>query len=109
MMGATNLSAGLDMAVDVLRGPSSSSFANKVVILMTDGEWNDGRHPVDAAADARDAGITVHCITVLTAHQPDVQQIAAMTGGRYYNTYNEQQLREAFQEIARSLPIVLTD
>lgn len=109
MMGATNLSSGLDRSVSVLTGSNSNSFSNKVVILLTDGEWNDGRDPISAAMDARNAGVTVHCITVLTAHQPDIEQVALLTGGRYFRTYTEDELRDAFKEVARSLPIVMTD
>ena len=109
MMGATNLSAGLGRAAQVLGGNNANSFSNKIIILLTDGEWNEGRGPLAAAIDARNAGITVHCITVLTAHQPDIQQVALLTGGRYFNTYTEQELKDAFQEVARSLPIVMTD
>lgn len=109
MMGATNLSAGLDSAVGVLTGPNSHTLPNKVIILLTDGMWNEGRNPIAAAHDAKAANIVVHTVTMLTAHQPDVAEVAAITGGRYYNASNEQELREAFQELARSLQIVLTD
>ncbi|MFO1062401.1 MAG: VWA domain-containing protein [Pirellulales bacterium] len=106
--GGTNLSAGLDMAVATLKGTNSSQFANKVVVLLTDGQWNEGRSPIDAAYDARAAGVTVHCVSMLTSSQPDLQSVADITGGRYYGTTNETQLRNAFAELARSLPIVLT-
>ena len=108
MMGATNLSAGLDRSVSVLTGTGAASFSNKVVILLTDGEWNQGRSPIDAANDARAAGVIVHCVLMLTADQPDIRQVADITGGRYYVTQNEAELRTAFQELARSLPVVLT-
>ncbi len=77
--------------------------------LLTDGEWNAGRDPVNAAYDARAQGIIVHCISMLTRNQDDLQDIATITGGRYFGTSNETELRAAFQEIARSLPVVLTD
>ena len=108
MMGATNLSAGLDRAVSVLTGPGATAFSNKVVILLSDGEWNEGRSPIDAANDALAAGVTVHCVLMLTADQPDIRQVADITGGRYYLAQNEADLRTAFEELARSLPVVLT-
>jgi Ca-activated chloride channel homolog len=108
MMGATDLSAGLDRAVSVLTGPNSTAFSNKVVILLTDGEWNFGRHPLEAARDARDAGVIVHCVLMLTTDQPVIRQVAQITGGRYYVTNNESELRQAFHELARSLPVVMT-
>ena len=109
MMGGTNLSAGLDTAVAVLKGANSNKFSSKVVILLTDGEWNEGRDPMLSAFDARADGIIVHCVSMLTQSQPVLQNIADTTGGRYWGTNNEAELRTAFAEIANSLPIVLTD
>ena len=109
MMGGTNLSAGLDEAVSVLSGAGASSLSNKVVILLTDGEWNYGRDPVQAAQDAADAGVTVHTITMLSNDASTMRQIANATGGKYYDARNQTQLRTAFAELARSLPVVLTE
>jgi hypothetical protein len=109
MMGGTNLSAGLDRAVAVLNGSNASAYKNKVVILMTDGEWNAGRDPYFAALDARSSKVTVHCVSLLTANQPTLQSIAQVTGGKYLTASNAEELEEAFIELARSLPVVLTD
>ncbi len=109
IMGGTNLSSGLDRAVGVLNGPTNNRYANKVIILLTDGEWNSGRDPVLAAYDARAQGMIVHCISMLTSNQPTLQTVAATCGGKYYGTRNEEELRNAFIEIARSLPVVLTE
>lgn len=109
MMGATNLSAGLDAAVAHLTGPSARTLTNKVVLLFTDGMWNFGRHPVLAALDAKNAGVTVHTVTMLTTFQPDVQDVALTTGGMSFTTNNEIQLREAFREIAKSLQVVMLE
>ena len=107
--GGTNLSSGLDRAVAVLTGTNGRSLSNKVVILMTDGQWNAGRNPVEAAQDAANAGITVHCVSMLTATQSDLTQVAQITGGQYYATQNAVQLKQAFEDLAKQLPIVLTD
>jgi len=109
VIGGTNLSAGLDLAVSVLRGTNSSLHTSKVVILLTDGEWNAGRDPSTAAYDARGQGITVHTISMLTSQQPDLQEVADITGGKYIGTSNTTELRNAFIELAHSLPVVLTD
>ena len=109
MMGGTNLSAGLTHAVSVLQGTNANAFSSKVIILLTDGQWNVGADPIGIANTAHDAGIIVHCVSMLTNEQTSLQQIAAVTGGRYYSTLNEVELRAAFQELARSLPVVLTD
>jgi Ca-activated chloride channel homolog len=109
VIGGTNLSAGLDLAVSVLRGPNSSLYTSKVVILLTDGEWNAGRDPTVAAFDARGQGITVHTVSMLTSVQPDLQSVATITGGKYIRTSSTAELRAAFIELAHSLPVVLTD
>ena len=109
LWGSTNLSAGLDTAVQVLNGSNNNKFASKVIVLLTDGEWNEGRNPAAAALDARAQGMIVHCVSMLTTAQPILQQIAETTGGRYYRTSDEAELRAAFREIARSLPVVLTE
>ncbi|MEQ9410410.1 MAG: VWA domain-containing protein [Fuerstiella sp.] len=109
MMGGTNLSAGLDRAVDILTDANASRLSNKVVILMTDGQWNDGRDPLLAAADAAAAGIVVHTLTMLSEDRATMEQIARTTGGKYYDARNETELRAAFFELARSLPVVLTE
>jgi hypothetical protein len=107
--GGTDLSSGLDRAVAVLTGSNGRPLSNKVIILMTDGLWNAGRDPVLAAQDAAAAGITVHFVSMLTGTQASLTQAAAITGGQYYATSNAAQLQQAFRDLARSLPIVLTD
>jgi len=109
MLGGTNLSAGIDEAVKALLDPDVGSFSSKVIILMTDGQWNAGRDPIQAAKDARDAGIVVHTISMLTSYQPELAAIAEITGGRHYQTMSEQELSTAFQELARSLSVVLVE
>jgi Ca-activated chloride channel homolog len=107
--GGTNLAAGIDEAVDVLTGPRSRTYSSKIMIVLTDGQWNAGREPLLAAQDAARAGITIHTISMLTSTQTVLSQIAGATGGKYYPTSNEAQLQEAFREIAKTLPVVLVD
>jgi Ca-activated chloride channel homolog len=109
MMGGTNLSAGLDRARQHLVGNQARTLTGKVIILFTDGQWNEGRDPVLAAQDARDAGIVVHTVSMLTGFQPTLAQIAQTTGGRNFVTTNEAQLRAAFREIAEGLKVVLIE
>ncbi|MCU0718936.1 MAG: VWA domain-containing protein [Pirellula sp.] len=109
MMGGTNLSAGLDRAVQQLTGPNARVLTNKVVILFTDGQWNDGRHPRLAAQDAKTAGIIVHTVSMLTQQQADLAEVAQITGGTAYTTQNEIELRNAFREIAKSLQVVMIE
>jgi hypothetical protein len=108
MLGATNLSAGLDAARDLLQ--RSRSMANKTVILMTDGQWNQGRQPTTAARDCQRLGIVVHTVTFLPrSDQRTMQEVAQITGGRHFHATNQQELRAAFRELARTLPVVLIE
>ncbi|MGC4005533.1 MAG: vWA domain-containing protein [Pirellulales bacterium] len=108
MLGGTNMSTGLQRAIDVLNA-SSDTMAKKSIILMTDGLWNQGIDPTVTAANAKAAGIVVNTITFLpTADQSTMIEIARITGGKHYLATDEASLRAAFVELATSLPVVLT-
>ena len=110
MLGGTNMSAGIDLGVSVLTGPDSHDFATKIMILMTDGKWNEGRDPIQAAQDAKNADITIHTVTFLeNADQSDMQNVASTTGGEHYHASNAAELQTAFTEMAKHLPVVLID
>jgi hypothetical protein len=109
MLGGTNMSAGIDEGTEVLTANNIRPYAERIMILMTDGQWNQGRDPVDAAADALSAGITIHTIGFLSAGQSSTLiDIAELTGGKYYAASNEDALEDAFRELALTLPIVIT-
>ncbi len=109
MLGGTEMSAGLDMAISQIQ-TTHRPLAKKVIVLMTDGQWNKGRSPVLCAEEARDLNIVIHTVTFLPgAIQTDMSTIAKTTGGRHYHADNEEELREVFRELAKSLPVVLTE
>ncbi len=93
-----------------MRLPSNvRSYAKKIMILMTDGQWNAGNNPIDSAAVAAGQNITIHCICFLqNADQSTCQTISAMTGGKFYYAADSATLNSAFQDLAYSLPVVLT-
>jgi len=108
--GSTNMAAGIDLGVATLTATGVKPYAQKTMVLMTDGLWNDGRNPVDAAEDARDKGIVIHVVTFLPgAASADAQAVASTTGGMYVHANNATELAAAFRKIARTLPVVLTD
>ncbi|MEZ6135357.1 MAG: vWA domain-containing protein [Pirellulaceae bacterium] len=110
MLGGTDMSAGIDMGVDVLTGTGTHNYASKILILMTDGKWNFGRNPNLAAIDAKKKNITIHTVTFLDkADQSDMQKVAKTTGGQHYHASNQSELVAAFQDMARNLPVVLID
>lgn len=108
MFGGTDIAAGIDEAVVELTSAAARPLANKSIVLMTDGQWTHGRDPRLAAADAGAVGVVVYTVTFLdAADQSVMQQVATSTGGRHFHASNATQLRDAFQEIARSLPVAL--
>jgi Ca-activated chloride channel family protein len=109
MLGGTSMATGMDAASDILTASNVKPYAKKIMILMTDGQWNAGRDPLAAAADAAADGITIHCICFLqNADQTTCKSIASMTGGKFYFATDAASLNQAFQDLAYSLPIVLT-
>jgi Ca-activated chloride channel homolog len=110
MMGMTNLAAGIDLAVSHVTGTSGRPFANKIVVVFTDGEHNQGRDPILAAQDARDAGVVLHAVTLLSGTAADNMAVIATTAnGRSFSAANTAELRAAFREIARSISVSLID
>ncbi len=108
--GGTNMSSGIDLAVATLLAGDVLPYAQRSIVLMTDGQWNQGRNPRDAALDARDKGITIHVVTFLPgAASADAQAVAQITGGTYIHANSEAELIAAFEKLARTLPVVLTD
>ena len=106
-------------------GKKDSAYAvkSKVIILLTDGNNNCGRHlPLEGAALAKKWGIRVHTIaitdppeekTVQTPAGPVkvpaepllqeavLRKIAEMTGGTYHRATDEASLREIYRQIDR--------
>ena len=108
--GSTNMAAGIDKAVATLTAANVLPYATRNVVLMTDGQWNQGRNPIDAANDALNAGVVINVVTFLPeADNPDARQVAQITGGAYIHASTEAELIAAFQKLARTLPVVLTD
>ncbi len=101
-----------------------SKAKSKVMILLTDGVNNSGEvDPITAAQIAAKFGIRIYAIGVGTIGQAPypfqtpfgtryqmipveidehlLQQIASITGGRYFRATNNQKLRDIYKEIDR--------
>ena len=101
--------------------PGSYTIKSKVVVLLTDGNNNCGRHlPMEGAALAKKWGIRVHTIAITdppekkTIQTPDgpvrveadplpqervLRKIAQTTGGIYRRAIDEESLRDVYNEI----------
>lgn len=108
--GSTAIGSGLAAGLQAVKGPGARPFAFPTVVLMTDGNHNRGTSPDVIAQQAATDGIVVHTITFSRgANQSLMRTVAQITGGTHRHADNERDLTEAFREIARSLPVMLTN
>ncbi len=112
---------GLGLATSVSRLKDSDA-RSKVIIMLTDGMNNRGEiAPVTAAEIAKTFGIRVYTVGVgslgtapypfrtpfgiqyqnvkVEIDEAVLQEIAGMTGGKYFRATNNQKLKEIYQEI----------
>ena len=103
--GSTNISAGIDQAVQVLNGPNARPNAYKTMIVMTDGQFNQGRSPWLAAEDAAALGIEVYTVTFSNqADQSSMVRTATSGNGKHFHAPDGDALEEIFREIANIPP-----
>lgn len=108
--GTTAIGLGLQDGMRAVTGTGRRPFAIPIVILMTDGIHNTGVPPIVPARTARAQGILVHTVTFGTdADQTQMRAVAAETGGRHLHADTGADLLNVFRDIARTLPVLLTD
>ena len=105
--GQTAIGDGLALSNYVLfRQATASSRGHQVIVLLTDGESNRGREPVDVLAESSEADIRVHVIGVDlesdVKERPGVQMLMRAVednGGKYFNADSERELTAASRTI----------
>ena len=108
--GWTNISEALQMGSDTLEAPGRRPFAERTIVLMTDGNFNVGGTPVPSAQVAAARGHTIHTVTFSSgANQAIMQQVADIGGGIHLHADNAADLAAAFREIARTINVLLID
>ena len=106
--GRTNMRAGLLVGSDTLL--ASRPFSQQIIVLMTDGNFNDGGTPLPSAQIAADRGQTIHTVSFSAgANQAIMARMAQIGSGEHFHADTATDLTAAFQEIARILPVVLTE
>jgi Ca-activated chloride channel homolog len=116
IMGNTNIEAGLTIAKNEVTGSHSRTVADRTIILLTDGVATSGSLDIAgiALANRQNSQIMTHVITfggqaAVGSVQTTMQNAAQNGNGNFYNAPTATQLQQAFQDIADSLPAVLTD
>lgn len=100
-------------------GPSPASLPPAAVLIFSDGISNLGVDPAVATALAKDANVRIFSVgvgttggsvmqvdgqLVLVPFDPTLlQQIAQMTGGRYFDVRNADELRRVSRELGRAI------
>lgn len=109
--GSTAIGEGMRRGNEILvNNTFGRDFARKTMVVMTDGNHNNGTDPVTVANEAKAAGIVVYTITFgASADQTAMQQVASITGGKHYHAPDEEALIASFKEIALSLSVILTE
>jgi hypothetical protein len=108
--GSTSISAGIDAGLTVLTGKKIRPFAVRTMIVMTDGIHNLGPEPILSAQKAAKLGIVIHTITFSSdADIKRMEAVAAATGGQHFHAPTFEDLKKIFQQIASTLPVLLTD
>ncbi len=94
--GGTNLSAGLDAAIEEL-ARNRVEGRRQFLIFLTDGE---GYYDPSSAQRAQQAGITIYTIGLGSEIDPAILEgIATETGGRYYAVADASSLTALFERI----------
>ena len=102
--GNTYIESGMRTGIAALTDPARSRvFANKVMIVLTDGHENEGS-AIAAAPDAQSEDIIINTITFGDfADQLTMSQVAQAGGGRHYHASDGAALEDVFRELAAEL------
>ena len=108
--GATNIGGGiLEGAMALSDKKLARPWATRIMILMTDGNHNTGTLPIPAAQQTANEKVMIYTVTFSDeANLNDMTIVAETAGGQHYHAADAVQLADAFKQIARSLPTLIT-
>ena len=102
-LGTTAIGSGINVANNELinNGRTNVSW---VEILLTNGQENQGSDPIARANEAAAAGIVIYTIALGSgANAALLQQIASITGGKYYFAPNGTVLQQIYLNISQEV------
>lgn len=109
--GATNIGGGIVGGINALASTGGSRpWAAKAIIVLTDGRQTEGLDPVTAAERAVAEGITVYTVTF--SNEADKSKMAAVAAkglGKHIHANSPADLIQAFREIGKNLPTLITN
>jgi Ca-activated chloride channel family protein len=107
----TSLGEAIGFSIKVFR---TDTIKQKVMLLLTDGvDSGEDIAPLDAAQAARKDSITIYTLGIGKAQgsggynidEKGMTEIAAITGGKYFNAMNEGELKKVYDELNKLEPI----
>lgn len=109
IIGGTNMADGIQHALSLFSSTDDGTPWNQYIILFSDGQWNVGSDPMTLVSAANSAGVVIHCVGLLNnSGNTTMQDLAAQTGGKYYYASDATTLQAAFEALAKSIPVILT-
>lgn len=110
--GGTAIGDGMTTGLPpIVNGEAARPFAAKTIVVLTDGENNNGQDPGAAVEEIMGQyAVTIHTVTfTLGADQSAMQSVAEAGHGRHYHADDGNALISIFEEIANNLPTILTE
>lgn len=105
--GSTNIGDGITKGGTLLA--SGRSFASKVMVVMTDGIWNEGPDPVSIATKLGKQGVIIYSVTFSNeADKTLMAKVATAGSGKHFHATTGSNLQTVFENIARSIPTIIT-
>jgi len=106
----TSISGGMAAGFTIMQTGRSKLFVERAMVVMTDGQHNEGQDPIINANQIAADGVTIHAITFgAGADKSRMQQIADIGRGKYLHADNSVELKEAFRDIALTLTTMITE
>lgn len=108
--GSTNIGDGILEGAKTLSDKAiARPWATRVMIVLTDGIHNVGTDPYYAAQRAAAENILIYTVTFSNeADTSSMEHVAQIGSGKHFHAVTADQLAEAFEDIARSLPTLIT-
>lgn len=99
--GNTDIESGIQTGLqELVNGQNARDWADRYLIVMTDGNQNVG-NAERAAEQAARQGVTIHTVTFsIDANQDLMRSVAAIAGGRHLHANTPEELRNAFRDLA---------
>lgn len=108
--GRTSISRGMRAGAAIMYAGRDEDFVERTMIVMTDGQHNEGPEPSTVASELATDQVQIHTITFGSgADQKRMRNVAEIGGGRHFHALSGDELVAAYREIALTLGTVITE